>query len=389
MRLAVGLWVVVAVVTGGWGGPVPIPSSEENLVEVHEEGLLVLVPTLPAEDADDDGKNGHDLKREVEYELISIPKDVLRREIRQIAQLYQGSRNSDEDTDNIIFTSTGGSSGSTGGGYGQVSGLVDGVGHTLSSVGQGAKRVLGSVIPAAAAGGASAARWIVNNKADGIRTVTQVAGEGLRFAGQLSASVLRVLLQVPAIKARVLAEVIRASQPLSYAISDVLSENSDDLGDFFDAKNDIVRDALEIFIRLVQDTLALKGRIIARLGSSGLDIGATAFNAGVKIGGAFVESAGGVATAIGGGVGDLIRVGTSANFPPPPALPAFNLFNLIPSFDLTRLFAPSYPSTSSEESTLAPLPLPVGPPVTPKPVSSGYSFESPTQPPTLYGLPGR
>lgn len=39
-------------------------------------------------------------------------------------------------------------------------------------------------------------RWLVNNKADGIRTATQVAGEGLRFAGQLSAAVLRVLLQV-------------------------------------------------------------------------------------------------------------------------------------------------------------------------------------------------
>lgn len=44
-------------------------------------------------------------------------------------------------------------------------------------------------------------RWIVNNKADGIRTATQVAGEGLRFAGQLSAAVLRVLLQVSVLEA--------------------------------------------------------------------------------------------------------------------------------------------------------------------------------------------
>lgn len=50
--------------TGGWGGPVPVPSSEENLVEVHEEGLLVLVPSLPADDAEE-GKNGQNLKREV------------------------------------------------------------------------------------------------------------------------------------------------------------------------------------------------------------------------------------------------------------------------------------------------------------------------------------
>lgn len=64
MRLAVRLWLVVAVATGGWGGPVPVPSSEENLVEVHEEGLLVLVPSLPADEAEE-GKNGQDLKREV------------------------------------------------------------------------------------------------------------------------------------------------------------------------------------------------------------------------------------------------------------------------------------------------------------------------------------
>ncbi|KAK8388280.1 hypothetical protein O3P69_020341 [Scylla paramamosain] len=60
------------------------PSPEENLIEAHEEGLLLLVPTLPA----DEDKNGKDLKREVEYELISIPKEVLRREIRQVAELY-------------------------------------------------------------------------------------------------------------------------------------------------------------------------------------------------------------------------------------------------------------------------------------------------------------
>lgn len=182
---------------------------------------------------------------------------------------------------------------------------------------------------------------------------------------------------MPGIKARVLAEIIRASQPLSYAISDVLAENSDELATFLEAKNDIIRDALDIFIRLIQDTLALKGKILARLSASGLDIGATTFNAGLKLGGAFVESAGGIATAIGSGVGDLIRVGTSANFPPPPPLPALNLAGLL---DLTRIFAPPAVSYST---TLKPLPLPSKPAVTPAPIS----YEPPTSPSYIYDPP--
>ena len=191
---------------------------------------------------------------------------------------------------------------------------------------------------------------------------------------------------MPGIKARVLAEIIRASQPLSYAISDVLSENSDELATFLEVKNDIIRDTLDIVIRLIQDTLAIKGKILARLGSSGLDIGATVFNAGLRLGGAFVESAGGIATALGSGVGDLIRVGTSANFPPPPALPGIDLSSLL-SLDLTRLFnpAPSY------TTTLKPYALPSKPPVTPAPYTTkpSYSYDPPTSPTYSYDPPNQ
>lgn len=189
---------------------------------------------------------------------------------------------------------------------------------------------------------------------------------------------------MPGIKARVIAELIRASQPLSYAISDVLAENSDELATFLEVKNEIIGDTLDILIRLIQDTLAIKGKILARLGSSGVDIGATVINAGLRIGGAFVESAGGIATALGTGVGDLIRVGTSANFPPPPPLPTINLPNLL-SLDFTKLFSP--PTTYT--TTLKPYPLPSKAPITPAPITSkpSYSYDTPTSPTYSYDEP--
>lgn len=171
-----------------------------------------------------------------------------------------------------------------------------------------------------------------------------------------------LLPQVPAIKARVLSEVIEAGQPLVYAVSDVLSESSDDLANFFEAKTSILQEALGIIIRLIQDTLALKGRIIYSLSSNGLDIGATAFNAGVKIGGAAVESATGIAAALGSGFSDLINAGRSVSLPPPPALPPITLPSLpaitipsisIPNVDLSGLIP--------RKPTLSPLPLPAKP----------------------------
>lgn len=42
----------------------------------------------------------------------------------------------------------------------------------------------------------SSCRWLVQNKANGVRTAVDLAGNGLRYAGQLSSAVLRVLLQV-------------------------------------------------------------------------------------------------------------------------------------------------------------------------------------------------
>ncbi|XP_045609487.1 uncharacterized protein [Procambarus clarkii] len=414
-----------ALVVMAGGAPVPAPPTEDNLVEIHEEGLMVLVPTLPIASAE---KNGNSLKREVEYEIITIPKELLKREIRQISQLYGAPSDSSEGSPTFIVDD--GSLGSYGdeiipspaplptvsygapqitvtksiaslpakpaitlplpdisvsANLGQVlagaSSLAGGVTQTLTTVGKGASQVLAQVVPAAAAGGVQAARWLAENKAEGVRAATQ----GLQYAGQLSAAVLRVLLQVPSIKARVLSEVIRASQPLTYAISDVLAESADDFGDIFEAKNDILKDALEIFIRLIQDTLALKGRIIAKLGASGLDVGATAFNAGVRVGGAFVETAGGIATALGTGVGDLVRVATTANFPAPPPITLPQLPSLpkiiLPTLDLSVL---------APQATLAPLPLPSKPATAPVSIKSLYN--PPTEiklPSQLYGAPGR
>nr|XP_027222472.1 uncharacterized protein LOC113814619 [Penaeus vannamei] len=80
------LAVVLAVAWSASGKPLPVSEPEENaLNEVSEDSLLVLVPTLPL---DDHERSGQDLKREVEYEVISIPGDLLRREIRQVAQQY-------------------------------------------------------------------------------------------------------------------------------------------------------------------------------------------------------------------------------------------------------------------------------------------------------------
>ena len=132
-------------------------------------------------------------------------------------------------------------------------------------------------------------------------------------------------MQVPGIKARVISEIFQAGQPLATAISDVIADSADDLGDVFQAKGEILRDALSIIIRLVQDVLALNGRIIASFGAGGLDSGASLFNAGVRIGGAFVESAGNVASAVGRGVGDVVGIVASANLPPPPPLPPITI----------------------------------------------------------------
>ncbi|XP_047470349.1 uncharacterized protein LOC125026018 [Penaeus chinensis] len=78
--------VLAAAAWSATGMPLPALEAEENaLNEVSEGGLLVLVPTLPL---DEHERSGQDLKREVEYDLISIPEDVLRREIRQVVQQY-------------------------------------------------------------------------------------------------------------------------------------------------------------------------------------------------------------------------------------------------------------------------------------------------------------
>lgn len=73
MRLSTtaALTTLVAIVAAA---PVPSPADEENLVEAHEEGLLLLVPTLPADNTGE--KNGADLKREVDDSVLPIAHPV-------------------------------------------------------------------------------------------------------------------------------------------------------------------------------------------------------------------------------------------------------------------------------------------------------------------------
>lgn len=69
MRLSTtaALTTLVAMVAAA---PLPSPSAEDNLVEAHEEGLLLLVPTLPADSTPE--KNGKDLKREVDASVLAV-----------------------------------------------------------------------------------------------------------------------------------------------------------------------------------------------------------------------------------------------------------------------------------------------------------------------------
>lgn len=62
MRLSTtaALTTLVALVAAA---PLPKEHAEDNLVEAHEEGLLLLVPTLPADGSGD--KQGNDIKKEV------------------------------------------------------------------------------------------------------------------------------------------------------------------------------------------------------------------------------------------------------------------------------------------------------------------------------------
>ncbi|XP_068247330.1 uncharacterized protein [Palaemon carinicauda] len=433
---------LLALLVVGLATAAPIPSQQSagdatlNSIEAYEDGLMVLVPTIPAADKE---KSGHDLKREVEYEIIAIPGELLRREIRQISQSYlppSGGSNIGVSHDNsqlfttdtvqdfgevIIpkppststqlnfnFPTTSVSAApdfssvisSVANVAGQTSQNIGNAGQTLAQVGSAGTQVLGQIGSAAASGGIQLAGWLANQKANGLSTATKVVGNGLQYAGQLSAGVLRALLQVPAIKARVLSEVIEAGQPLIYAVSDVLSESSDDLATFFEAKTSIVQEALGIIIRLIQDTLALKGRIIYSLSSSGLDIGATAFNAGVKIGGAAVESATGIAAALGSGFSDLIATGKTVRLPAPPALPPITLPSLpaisipsisIPNIDLSGLI-PSKPTISALPAPSKPtFSVSTGTPsisVSQPAISVGVSTQDTYTPPSQsYGVP--
>lgn len=150
---------------------------------------------------------------------------------------------------------------------------------------------------------------------------------------------------MPGIKARVISDLIQAGQPFASAVSDVIAESADDLGDIFSAQTDVFKDAINILFKLITDVLALKGRILASFGAGGLDKGTNLISAGVKVGSAFVQTAGDVVSAVGRGVGEIVQVASEVEFPPPPSLPSIK-FPALPTL--------TYPSSSSSESYKAP-----------------------------------
>lgn len=152
--------------------------------------------------------------------------------------------------------------------------------------------------------------------------------------------------QIPGIKAKVVSDLIQAGQPLASALSDVIVESADDLGDIFEAHTDVFKDAVNILFKLIQDVIALQGRVIASFSAGGLDKGTNLISSGVKVGSAFVQAAGDVASSVGRGVGELVQVISEANIPPPPALPSIS-FPVLPTI--------KYPD--SKETYKAPTPL--------------------------------
>lgn len=124
-----------------------------------------------------------------------------------------------------------------------------------------------------------------------------------------------------------------------------------------EASTDAIRDGMDILVNLISDVLALKGRMIASFSANGLDSGASVFDgggwpvnwlfyhlleftlntyfslhnlqmsAGLRIGGAVVQTAGDIGTAVSKGVGDVVQVVSDADVPPLPNLP--NLPNVL------------------------------------------------------------
>lgn len=124
-------------------------------------------------------------------------------------------------------------------------------------------------------------------------------------------------------------------------MSEIFSESADDLSDVFNSQGGIFKDTINILFKLISDVLALKGRILAKLTGGGLDKGANLITAGVKVGSAFVQTAGDVVSAVGRGVGELMKVASESNLPKPPQLPQLT-FPQLPQI--------TYPSSSSSSS---------------------------------------
>merc|ERR1719154_257626 len=151
-------------------------------------------------------------------------------------------------------------------------------------------------------------------------SLKQTVKGGFQFVGRLSTAILKILIQLPGIKMRVFTEILEAQSPLKLAISDLIGENAEDMLTLFQKSTEIIRDATRIMRKLVSDVLALKGRMISKLGGDVFNTGSSLFDGTLRIAGAAVQSGSDTASAIGRGVSDTITVVNEAGLPEKPSL---------------------------------------------------------------------
>lgn len=151
-------------------------------------------------------------------------------------------------------------------------------------------------------------------------SLKQTVKGGFQFVGRLSTAILKILIQLPGIKMRVFTEILEAQSPLKLAISDLIGENAEDMLTLFKKSTEIIRDATRIMRKLVSDVLALKGRMISKLGGDVFNTGSSLFDGTLRIAGAAVQSGSDTASAIGRGVSDTITVVNEAGLPEKPSL---------------------------------------------------------------------
>ena len=83
---------------------------------------------------------------------------------------------------------------------------------------------------------------------------------------------------------------LQSPQPLITVVSNFIANSADGAADIFETGTGLLNEALGIVIRMVQDTLALKGRAIAAIGEAGLGVGDNAIQSSGALIGAVIES---------------------------------------------------------------------------------------------------